>query len=70
MDRGFSPITNKNKLANGQHSTQGFDTARTLLSFIIKRHIRAGTLDKYLAEVVGDWVLGTDVGKLIQEKMN
>ena len=38
LDRGFSPIVNKVKLANGQYPTQGFDGAKYNLKYKLKNN--------------------------------
>ena len=65
-NRGFTPITNKNKLNNGQLADQGFDAAKQDIEFGIK-YSKDGSYLKRLEVTFGEGIVTDDILKQIQE---
>lgn len=68
-NRGFTPITNKNKLNNGQIADQGFKAAVSSIEFSIRYYNKNGEYLKRLADTFGEGIVTEDNLKLIQEQL-
>ena len=66
-NRGFTPITNPIKLANGQQPNQAFDAAKLEIEFNLKRKLEE--YKKQLTETFGESIITEDILKLIQEQI-